>query len=220
MHHRKHAGAAWREARWLPRLVCRCRDLPDILKFARVAARSVAPAVCLYGAGHSSPSGAARESDVGVDMGLVSFDPAMMEAEFAFEACADLSLACAADVSGESGLARAGPGASAESIMQVCRDQQMVPFPGDSSGDGARPGSLLAALLRDPAPLARVQTVSPGGRVAWLPLYGEPERLAALCAGTAEAGIISWLELRLQPAASARIPARPSTRRSVGGAWR
>jgi hypothetical protein len=211
MHHEKRAGAAWREAKWLPRLVCRCRDLPDILKFARVAASSVASVTCLYAPDQSSQSCAARESDVGIEMGLVSVDQAMMEAAFASELCADLSLACAVDVSGESGTAWAGPGATVESLMRACRDQQMVPGFDCRPSDRDGPGTLLAALLRDPTPLVRIQTVSLGGHVQWLPLQGQPERLALLCAGTPAGGIVSRLELRLQTATRACSPTGPSS---------
>lgn len=210
MYHHRRASAAKREATWLPRLICRCRDLPDILKFARVAALSVAPATCLYGMAGAS-SGTAREGDVSIDMGLVSVDQAVMEAEFASEVCADLSQASAIDVSREAGIAWAGPGATVQSLMQSCRDPQTPRCFGRPCSDDVGPGSLLEALLRDPAPLARVQTVSPCGEVRWRSLRGEPERLAVLCAGTPAAGIISRLELRLQPSALFRGPAlRPA----------
>ena len=99
MTYQQSAGATWRTAEWLPRLIFCCRDLPDILKFARVAARSVAPTACFYGpAGSSLP---ARQGDVVLEMGLVSAEQVMIEAQFASMLCADLSLACAVDVSRE-----------------------------------------------------------------------------------------------------------------------
>ncbi len=65
----------------MPRLICCCRDLPEILKFARVAARSPARAACFYGP--VGATSAAVEGDVMFDMGLVSEEQAMMEAAFA-----------------------------------------------------------------------------------------------------------------------------------------
>jgi hypothetical protein len=203
--------AAQRESTWLPRLVCGCRDLPDILKFARIAACSRAPAACRY-----APSPAADRGEVAIDMGLVSVDQAMMEAAFASEVCADLSLACAIDVSREDALAWAGPGATLESLMRACRDEQMVPDFAGPFPSAAGSGSLLSALLCDPTPLARLQTVSLCGQVQWLSLQGRSAMLEWLCAGAPDAGIISRLELRLQPAAAAQGPGLPSTCRAEG----
>ncbi|UIJ72583.1 hypothetical protein [Aurantimonas sp. HBX-1] len=216
MINQQQARAARREAKWLPRLVCGCRDLPDIVKFARIAAHAPAPAACRYGAADGSPSAAADEGDVAIDMGLVSVDQAMMEAAFASEVCADLSLACAVYVSGADGVAWAGPGATVEGLVQACSVEDMVPgfagpFPSDA-GDG----SLLSALLCDPTPLARLQTVSLCGHIQWLSLQGQPEMLERLCAGTPDAGIISRLELRLQPAAVSRGSAPLSSVRPEG----
>lgn len=199
MTYQQNAGLTWRTAKGLPRLIFCCRDLPDILKFARVAAHSVAPTACFYGpAGSSLP---ARRGDVVVEMGLVSAEQAMIEAQFASMLCADLSLACAVDVSREAGIAWAGPGATHAKLMQSCRDQQMMPcFARTSSPDGDC-DSLLGALRFDPVPLLRIQTVSLRGTIRWLPSHGAAEAVELLGAGTPDAGIISRLELRLRPAA-------------------
>ncbi|MAU96472.1 MAG: hypothetical protein CMP81_11380 [Fulvimarina sp.] len=199
MTYQQSAGATWRAAKWLPRLIFCCRDLPDILKFARVAARSVAPTACFYGpAGSSLP---ARRGDVVTEMGLVSAEQAMIEAQFASMLCADLSLACAVDVSREAGIAWAGPGATHAQLMQSCREQQMTPcFAGASLPDDDR-DSLLGMLRVDPTPLLRLQKVSLHGTIRWLPLSGAAEAVTLLGAGAPDVGIISRLELRLRPAA-------------------
>ncbi|MBB4003629.1 hypothetical protein [Aurantimonas endophytica] len=197
MTHQQDASRTWGEAEWLPRLICCCRDLPDIVKFARVASRSPAQAACFYGS--ASPLRAVGEGDVVIDMGLVSADQAMLEAEFASMVCADLSLACAVDVSRDAGIAWVGPGATYENLMRSCRDQQMMPRFAGQFPHHVHADPLLSVLLCDPTPLSRLQRVSLCGNVQWLDLRGEPEMLELLCAGTPEIGIISRLELRLQP---------------------
>lgn len=205
MTYQQSAGATRGGTKGLSRLVFRCRDLPDILKFARVAAGSAAPVVCFYGTAGATYY--PRPDDVVVEMGFVSAEEAIREAQAASMLCADLSLACAVDVSGEAGLAWAAPGATCRGLIQSCRDQGMTPCFAMPPLPDVAPDRLLSALRSDPTPLLRLQKVSLGGTVQWLSLRGGTKQAAIRGAGNPDAGIISRLELRLRPATISRAAA-------------
>lgn len=193
----KEARLIRRETRELQRLICVCRDLPDILKFARVAARSPAPAVCFYGSDGASYD--AAEGDFVMEMGLVSAEQAMLEAEFASVVCADLSLACTVDVNPGAEVAWAGPGATFDHLVRSCREHQLMPCFGSGVSDDALPDRLLSMVIRDPTGLSRFQKISLGGHIHWMDTYKEKRILELLSDGSANLGIISRIEVLLRP---------------------
>ncbi|MFN7104306.1 MAG: hypothetical protein ACK4N1_16955 [Pseudorhizobium sp.] len=169
MLHNKSDARKLQPERGLMPLILRCSHIDDLQRFALLASRiSVVTSIIYRRWSDDCP---ASHTTIEVDIGSLSLDQAVMEAEFANIVVADLSRFNAIEVCGRNRTAVVGPAVSLSRLIDHCRPAQLLPKLTATAFESDLTLPFGSQMDKPPCRISRVQRVHVGGEIDWAPTW-------------------------------------------------